>query len=85
MSALRALFYGLCAAAVAVAIALLAFAACLVILLHPPTGDGPADIEIRELGRRKGPRISIARLYTKLCREAANLPAPQGRRARRIG
>lgn len=29
MSALRALFYGLCAAAVAVAIALLAFAACV--------------------------------------------------------
>lgn len=60
-------------------------ARALVILLHPPTGDGPADLEIRELGRRKGPRISIARLYTKLCREAANLPAPNGRRARRIG
>lgn len=57
----------------------------LVILLHPPSASGPAELEIRELGRRKGPRISIARLYTKLCREAANLPAPKGRRARRIG
>lgn len=56
----------------------------LVVLLHPPTGTGPAELEIRELGRRKGPRISIARLYTKLCREAANLPAPKGRKARRI-
>mgnify|MGYP001574857373 CR=1 FL=1 len=56
----------------------------LVILLHPPTGDGPAELEIRELGRRKGPRISIARLYTMLHRQAAGLPAPTGRKARRV-
>lgn len=55
----------------------------LVVLLHPPTGDGPAELEIRELGRRKGPRISIARLYTMLHRQVAGLPAPRGRRKRR--
>ena len=56
----------------------------LVVLLHPPAGDGPAELEIRELGRRRGLRISIARLYTMLHRQAAGLPAPQGRRARRV-
>ena len=57
----------------------------LVVLLHPATGDSLAEIEIRELGRRKGPRISIARLFTMLHRQAAGIPAPKGRRARRIG
>ena len=56
----------------------------LVVLLHPPVGDGPAEIEVRELGRRKGPRISIARLFTMLHRQAAGIPAPNGRRARRL-
>ena len=57
----------------------------LVILLHPPTSDSLAELEVRELGRRKGPRISIARLYTMLHRQAAGIPAPKGRRARRVG
>ena len=56
----------------------------LVVLLHPTTATSPAELEIRELGRRKGPRISIARLYTMLHRQAAGLPAPQGRRSRRV-
>jgi hypothetical protein len=56
----------------------------LVILLHPPTASTPAELEVRELGRRKGPRISIARLYTMLARNAAGLPAPRGRKARRL-
>lgn len=52
----------------------------LVVLLHPPTATDPAEIEIRELGRRRGPRISIAKLHTMLSRMAAGLPAPRGRK-----
>ena len=47
-------------------------------------GTGPAEIELREAGRRTGYRMSLATLYTMLARRAAGLPAPQGRRARRV-
>jgi len=53
----------------------------LVVTLHP--GE-MAEIEVREARRRVGYRVTVATLYTMLAARAANLPAPRGRKARRI-
>lgn len=37
-----------------------------VVILHPEDGAMGASIEVREKGRRKGFRIEVSRLYTRL-------------------
>ena len=50
----------------------------LVVMLHPAHGELPALIEVREKGRRSGPRISIPALHSLLVRREVD-----GRRAER--
>lgn len=60
----------------------------LVVTLFPGISDAYApvmpQIEVREARRRVGYRVTIATLHTMLAARAANLPAPKGRRARRL-
>jgi hypothetical protein len=42
-----------------------------VVILHPDDGAMGASIELREKGRRKGYRIELSRLYTRLAMQEA--------------
>lgn len=52
-----------------------------VVILHPADGSLAASIEVRERGRRKGYRIELGRLYTRLAMtEAFGSAKPRSKR-----
>jgi hypothetical protein len=54
----------------------------LVVILHPPIGDHPALIELREAGRRTGYTITLGALFTILAQREADRGRPARRRGR---
>lgn len=50
-----------------------------VIILHPADGSMGPSVEVREKGRRKGYRIEVGRLYTRLAMSEAGFT---GKRAK---
>ena len=54
-----------------------------VVILHPAESGMSESIEIREKGRRSGPRVELARLHTILAMRAAGITA-RGRKAKRL-
>lgn len=50
-----------------------------VVILHPGDGSMGPSIEVREKGRRKGYRVEVSRLYTRLAMQEAGFT---GKRAK---